>query len=56
MVMCTERIQWACDMAAKQRKMITSRPRVKPVSSLYDGIRCVGMCVFCRGLWFERRG
>ncbi|CAI8024304.1 Nuclear factor related to kappa-B-binding protein [Geodia barretti] len=25
-----ERIQWACDMAAKQRKMITTRPRVKP--------------------------
>ena len=28
----TERIQWACDMAGKQRKMITTRPRVKPVS------------------------
>ena len=27
-----ERIYWACEVASKQRKMLMSRPKVKPVS------------------------
>ena len=28
----TERIYWACEVASKQRKMLMSRPKMKPVS------------------------
>ena len=26
-----ERIYWACELASKQRKMLMSRPKIKPV-------------------------
>ena len=29
-----ERIYWACEVASKQRKMLMSRPIVKPVSQI----------------------
>ena len=29
-----ERIYWACEVASKKRKMLMSRPKVKPVSQI----------------------